>query len=662
MKKFQPTTIISIVAVLAIAFLFNTQVFSQKDCNFKPYHQADSWVLGTSTIINFVNGEAIPSVSSTNISFPSGLSAISNTDGELKLVSDGLTVRNANLNNISNGGGLKGNNLATQSSILVPQPGSTSRYLLFTVDMYIPPVFTSGVNYTVVDFNSGIPSIISKNNLLFEENAQKISAVQHANGTDFWVVLHGYGNNKGTNFYSYLVTSEGVSTTPVTTSIGHEQNGDFASNNGAGAMKISPDGSKLALAIPDDGIVELYDFDTETGKVGNLKSSAASEFIMAFGIEFSPDNSKLYFTITPKDEITNYIYQLDLTQPNPFANPYIVHQFNVSQTGGSADSLLGALQLASNGRIYASKFKKGVIEKKHLGVIFNPNRPGPACNYNELNHNLDAGLYLGNGSSLMGLPNFVSTFLDIPHFYYENQCLNDTVKFTVRNKANIDNLDWHFFGNPAGTLVDNTPTAPKYIFSEAGDYTINMSEIYGAEQYDYTRDITIHPLPNVVLADGAETIYILENSSIIIDAGEWDTYEWQPGGSTERYLDVLVEGVYSVTVTNENCCKNTAQVEVKYATINFPTAFNPNSSTEINKEFKIVGKFEDFKSYKMDIFNKWGQLIFESEDSNEGWDGTYKGEIMPMGTYVYSAYFESYESSSKPSIEITRKGTFTLIR
>lgn len=662
MKKFQPTTIISIVAFLAITLAFNTQVFSQKDCNYHPPLQATNWVLGNNSVINFNEGEANPTISPVPFRFPSGISAISNADGELKLMSDGLTVKNSVFYTISNGDELEGNNLATQSSIIIPQPGNKNKYILFTIDMYIPPVFTSGVNYTVLDFNSGIASVTSKNNLLFNENAQKISAVKHSNGTDFWVVLHGFGDNKGANFYSYLVSEDGVAESPVITSIGHEHNGDLASNNGAGAMKISPDGSKLALAIPDDGIVEVYDFDTETGKLSNVKSSAAEQFIMAFGIEFSPDNSKLYFTITPKEAVTNYIYQLNLDQPDPFINPYVVHQFDVSQTGGPADSLLGALQLAANGRIYAAKFRKGISEKDYLGVIYNPNRPGPACNYNTLDHNTNNGLYLNGGNSLMGLPNFVSSFLDIPHFYYENQCLNDTVIFTVRNPANIDNINWHNYGDPAGTFVDIDERTSKFIYSDAGDYTLNMTEIFNAEEYNYTGSITINPLPEVVISDGAETIYILENSSITLDAGEWDTYEWQPSGSTERYVDVTNEGIYSVTVTNENCCKNTAEVEIKYATIHFPTAFNPNSTNIANKEFKIVGEFGGFKSYKMNIFNKWGQLVFESEDFSEGWDGKYEGEDAPMGTYVYSTYFESYETDSKASVELTKKGTVTLIR
>ena len=661
MKKLKHQNLIGIITFIAIFISIHNQIQSQVNCNYEPPRQAETWVFGNNTVIEFDHGEANASVSPASILYPNGVSAISNNSGQLLVSSDGLVVKGSSFYNITNGEDLLGNNFASQSSIIVPNPGNSRRYYLFTVDMYIPPVFTDGVNYSVLEFPaSGGSSVITKNIPLFTENSQKITATQHANGIDYWVVAHGFGASKGTTFYSYLITDTALVTNPVTTSIGHRHEGDASSNNGAGSMKISPDGSKLALVIPDDGIVEIYDFNSETGKVSNLKSSAAAQFVMANGIEFSPDNSKVYFSITPL-EGTNYIYQLDLNDANPFADPFIVHEFVVDQNG-SADSLVGALQLATDGKIYAAKFRKGVVEKTSLGVIYNPNRPDAACNYNSLNHSANNGLYLNGGGSLIGLPNFVSTFLDIPHFYFADQCHKDTAKFTIRNTANIDDAEWNDFGNPDGNMVINDYLAPGYVFSDPGDYTWNLIETYGGEQYSYPGSITIHALPNVILAEGVDTLYILENSSVRLDAGQWDFYEWQPGGSTARYIDVNAEGIYSVIVTDSNCCRNTDLVFVKYATVNFPNAFNPGSSNRLNSQFKVVGEFGGFKSYKMSIFNRWGQLIFESEDPTEGWDGTYNGEDAPYGTYVYSAHFESYESSVQSSVEVTKNGTVTLLR
>jgi len=661
MKKNQKSTMKGIILLSLISFFLTTNLFSQVNCNYEPPRQAENWVFGNNAMINFSGGDANASLTPSDILFPNGSSIISASNGDLKLFSDGIVAKSGAFYTLSNGDGLQGNNFASQSSIIVPKPGNSRVYYIFTLDMYIPPVFTDGVRYSIAEFpESGPVSIISKNNLLFNENAQKISATQHENGRDFWIVTHGYGDNNGANFYSYLLNDSTLNTNAVVTSIGHPHNGNTSSNNGAGSMKISPDGSKLALVIPDDGIVEVYDFDNSSGKVSNLVSSTSGQFVHVNGVEFSPDNSKLYFTITPLGDGTNFLYQVNLDDADPFASPFIVHQFDVQQNG-TADSLFGALQLATDGKIYAAKFKKGAFEKPNLGVIYNPNRPLGTCNYNELNHNPNNGLYLNGGGSIIGLPSFVSTFLDIPHFYYADQCHHDTTTITIRNTSNIDDAVWDF-GNPSGTLVVNDNLNPGFVYSEPGNYTISLTENYGTENYTYNKEVTIHALPNVVLADGVDTVYILENSSIQLDAGQWDFYEWAPGGSTERYLDVTQEGLYEVMVTDSNCCKNSAEVFIKFATISFPSAFNPKSNITINSNFKIVGEFGGFKSYRLSIYNRWGQLIFESEDPTEGWDGTYNGEDSPPGTYVYSANFESYASDLKPSLELKKTGTVTLLR
>lgn len=660
MTKFNTPIKKGIITLAIISFFYTANLLGQVNCNYEPPHEAENWVFGKSAMINFTSGQANAYETPIDLWFPNGTASISDASGNLLMLTDGIVVKQGGFYTIDNGDNLNGNNFSSQSSIIIPQPGNTHKYFVFTVDMYIPPVFTDGVNYSIVDVpTSGSSSVTSKNNSILNENAQKICATKHANGRDYWIVAHGFGDNNGGNFYSYLLNDSSLVTDAIITTIGHPQTGDETSNNGVGSMKISPDGSKLALVIPEDGVVEVYNFDNSTGKVSNLVSSSPGQFPYANGIEFSPDNIKLYFTISPISG-TNYLYQVNLKDTDPFSSPFPVHQFEF-QPIGSADSLLGAIQLGVDGRIYVAKFKKGINELNYLGIIYNPNRDTSSCNYNELNHDSNNGLYLNGGGSLVGLPNFASNFLNIPHFYYVNQCFKDTTSITIRNNANIDQADWDF-GDPAGTLAVYDNLSPGFIYSDPGDYTISLTENYGNEQYLYTKDIRIHPLPDVALAQGVDTLYILENSSVQLDAGQWDFYKWSPGGSTERYLNVTEEGLFQVMVTDSNCCKNTDEVYIKYATINFPSAFYPKSNITSNSVFKIVGNYSGFKSYRFSIFNRWGQLLFESEDPTEGWDGTYNGKESPQGTYVYSAYFESFASDIKPSLVVKKSGTVTLLR
>lgn len=66
----------------------------------------------------------------------------------------------------------------------------------------------------------------------------------------------------------------------------------------------------------------------------------------------------------------------------------------------------------------------------------------------------------------------------------------------------------------------------------------------------------------------------------------------------------------------------------------FPNAFSPNGDQR-NDEFKILGKFVEQASIW--VYNRWGELLFYSADKEVGWDGFYKGVLLPTGTYVYKA-------------------------
>jgi len=88
--------------------------------------------------------------------------------------------------------------------------------------------------------------------------------------------------------------------------------------------------------------------------------------------------------------------------------------------------------------------------------------------------------------------------------------------------------------------------------------------------------------------------------------------------------------------------------------IYLPNAFTPNGKNPI---YKAVGNFADFKEYRLDVYNRWGELIFTSRDFSLGWDGTYKGSTAPGGVYVCILSYSSNQGAST-----TLKTTFLLLR
>ncbi len=646
--------------LLILVFIINLDSLQaqERNCNYVVPNQATTWVFGEYARIKFAQptNEILPT--SGNYGLPFGSSSISDENGNLILFSNGENVWNKSYNLMQNGSGLAGSKYGGQSSLIVPHPGNSNKYFIFTTNKYISNFYTEGINYSVADFSSSnMGEVTSKNNQILTKNSKVISAVRHSNNTDYWVIVHGFGDENGGTFYSFHVDTLGVNPTPVSSTVGSIQKDDI--NNQFGYLKASPNGTKLAITLPSIGIIELFDFNNETGSVSNPISTNPGSYYFPFGLEFSPDNTKLYATTSPLNPDTSYLYQFNLLDPDPLQTPVVINKF--AYNGLTSDSLMYGLQMGVDGKIYVSKTMQGGIGMTNLDVIYNPNRDGLSCNFNELNSATNNGISLNGAMTQSGLPDFVSTFLNIPHFYYQDQCLNDTTNFIIRNTANLT-PSWNF-KDPAGTSDLSNPMNPKYIFSEAGTYDVELTESYEGETYTFSEDVLINPLPSVDIGLGSNIIYILQGSSIRLDAGDgMDVYSWTPASSNNQYLDVDQEGYYIATVTDFNCCSNSDTVEIKYASLSYPNAFKPTSNIPDNKTFKVLGDISAISKYQFRIFNRWGQLIFETDNPQNGWDGTQDGEYAPMGTYIYTSVFTSFESGIQSAIDITDTGTVTLIR
>jgi gliding motility-associated-like protein len=92
-----------------------------------------------------------------------------------------------------------------------------------------------------------------------------------------------------------------------------------------------------------------------------------------------------------------------------------------------------------------------------------------------------------------------------------------------------------------------------------------------------------------------------------------------------------------------------------YKDVYVPNAFTPNNDGK-NDVFRILAA-DNNKKFKLLVYNRWGQLIYETTDISKGWDGQFKNIPQPTDVYIY--YLEIQTASNK---KITKKGTVTLIR
>lgn len=125
-----------------------------------------------------------------------------------------------------------------------------------------------------------------------------------------------------------------------------------------------------------------------------------------------------------------------------------------------------------------------------------------------------------------------------------------------------------------------------------------------------------------------------------------DAQQIQPGSRRYRVI-AYKNGNPSVTSMS-----NTTEV-IPYMSIYIPNSFTPNGDG-MNDTFGVYG--EAIKNFKMQVFNRWGQVIFESNNANNRWDGTFEGTQVPEGTYAYRVMATGLTGKSS-----TKDGTVNLI-
>ncbi len=293
---------------------------------------------------------------------------------------------------------------------------------------------------------------------------------------------------------------------------------------------------------------------------------------------------------------------------------------------------------------------------------------------------------LSTGSVSLGtMPTLIVTTSDT--YYLEvsdsNSCKNsDTVKviFRVQPQVNLlggkdtlvicrgqmEQLD---AGNNGMTYVwlPGGQSTQSITVSTQGLYSVIVSN--GACSDTDAVYVQSVVLPQNVLSDGLyaiETEYCFAelNESIVLSAMAADqltyTYLWQPGGQTTQFLVINAPGTYSLTISLGSCSEKETISIVDYCetTLYIPNAFTPNNDNN-NEKFGPKGMYVN--DYRFSIFNRWGELIFESVDLTDGWDGKYKGYPVQEGVFIWKLeYSENLRSGRFRSMQKT--GTVTLIR
>ena len=191
-------------------------------------------------------------------------------------------------------------------------------------------------------------------------------------------------------------------------------------------------------------------------------------------------------------------------------------------------------------------------------------------------------------------------------------------------------------------------------------YTIVGTSVDGCKD---TAHFTASIHPDAVILLGSSVTLYPGDSYHIIPTTNCTSFSWfPPAGLSAIYIadpvatpDVSTQ--YVVTATTEFGCiaKDSINIYVsEESLIGMPNGFAPG--TEGNMLYKVILNGAARINY-FRIFNRWGNLLFETKDINQGWDGTYKGAPQPFGVYIYEV--QAVTTTGKV---FNKQGNLTLLR
>lgn len=190
----------------------------------------------------------------------------------------------------------------------------------------------------------------------------------------------------------------------------------------------------------------------------------------------------------------------------------------------------------------------------------------------------------------------------------------------------------------------------------SGTYYVSFKTALGCDSIKIYQ-VTVFKDPSVIKL-GADTCLEGRDSIVLYTAPGFDQYLWNNVPSNDFYYAAKQPGIYTVKVSNL-CGSKTATVNINALCdpeLFIPTAFTPNAD-RINDLFRIPPG-SGYQLTSMQVFNRWGQLIFDGKENSPGWDGNFKRNPQPAGLYPYRMEIMAIRSGKK----MIKTGTIQLIR
>lgn len=214
--------------------------------------------------------------------------------------------------------------------------------------------------------------------------------------------------------------------------------------------------------------------------------------------------------------------------------------------------------------------------------------------------------------------------------------------------------------NPYSYIWSNSATTANINLLAAGNYTVTITD---SKTCSASSSVTVGNTSGMNIQFTAENLSCYDNNdgsiSTVVTGGVIPyTYAWSNGANASA-ISNLNTGTYVLTVSDINNCSASDSVvltkEVCPSYIYFPTAFTPNGDGA-NETFRPKYSI-DLMKYHISIYNRWGELVYESTDINEGWNGIFRNTLQPLSVYVWYAEYAFMDGKTN-----TQAGNCTLVK